>query len=256
MRAPYLISWISIKHITHNVKCGNDFLFLNYGRDVAIIDKKTEVAMDYDKKLIAGKLRRWEKYLHSYTLPLWDEIPDIGYYMEQVIALLKDCLDYLPPELKEEQFITAATINNYVRKKVMPEPVKKKYFRAHIAYLIMICSLKRCLSIATLQTMLPVDITEEKLKETYNSYVRLHHQVVLYFTNEVRKAAGGILEHESVKADGPSLCFDNTSDLVAAAAIISGFSRLLAEKLLLLKGRTIKNGGSIEIREKKPPEII
>ena len=112
--------------------------------------------MDYDEKLIAGKLRRWEKYLQSYTLPLWDEIPDIGYYMEQVIALLKDCLDYLPPELKEEQFITAATINNYVRKKVIPEPVKKKYYRTHIAYLIVICSLKRCLSLATLQTMLPL----------------------------------------------------------------------------------------------------
>ena len=210
--------------------------------------------MDYDEKLIAGKLRRWEKYLQSYTLPLWDEIPDIGYYMEQVIALLKDCLDYLPPELKEEQFITAATINNYVRKKVIPEPIKKKYYRSHIAYLIVICSLKRCLSLATLQTMLPLSLTEEELKETYDSYVRLHHKVIMYFTNEVRNASGAILGHEDTGEEG--LAFDDTADLVAAAAIVSGFSRLLAEKLLLLKGRTIKNGGSIEIREKKPPEIM
>ena len=210
--------------------------------------------MDYDEKLIAGKLRRWEKYLQSYTLPLWDEIPDIGYYMEQVIALLKNCLDYLPPELKEEQFITAATINNYVRKKVIPEPIKKKYYRSHIAYLIVICSLKRCLSLATLQTMLPLSLTEEELKETYDSYVRLHHKVIMYFTNEVRNASGAILGHEDTGEEG--LTFDDTADLVAAAAIVSGFSRLLAEKLLLLKGRTIKNGGSIEIREKKPPEIM
>ncbi len=210
--------------------------------------------MDYDEKLIAGKLRRWEKYLQSYTLPLWDEIPDIGYYMEQVIALLKDCLDYLPPELKEEQFITAATINNYVRKKVIPEPVKKKYYRTHIAYLIVICSLKRCLSLATLQTMLPLGMTEEELKETYNSYVRLHHKVILYFTDAVRQASGAILGHDDSGEEG--LTFDDTADLVDAAAIVSGFSRLLAEKLLLLKGRTIKNGGSIEIREKKPPEIM
>ena len=87
--------------------------------------------MAYDNDLIAGKLRRWEKYLLNYRLPDWDEIPDFGLYMEQVITLLKQYLDYLPPELKEEQFITAATINNYVRTRVMPEPRKKKYYRTH-----------------------------------------------------------------------------------------------------------------------------
>ena len=45
--------------------------------------------MAYDTKLIAGKLRRWEKYLLAYRLPAWDTIPDIGLYMEQVIDLLK-----------------------------------------------------------------------------------------------------------------------------------------------------------------------
>ena len=107
--------------------------------------------MTYEKALIAAKLRRWEKYLLNYRLPAWEEIHDIGLYMDQVVTLLKQYLDYLPPELKEEQVITPAAINNYVRKKIMPEPVKKKYYRTHIAYLIMICTLKQCMSIATLQ---------------------------------------------------------------------------------------------------------
>ena len=81
----------------------------------------------YDNELIAAKLRRWEKYLERYRLPSWEEIPDIGLYMEQVVVILKQYLDYLPPELKEEQFITAATINNYVRTKIMPMPVRKRY---------------------------------------------------------------------------------------------------------------------------------
>jgi len=46
--------------------------------------------MNYDKALIAGKLRRWEKYIMSYKLPDWDVIPDIGLYMEQVLALLEE----------------------------------------------------------------------------------------------------------------------------------------------------------------------
>ena len=64
--------------------------------------------MAYDKALIAGKLRRWETYLNNYRLPFWEDIPDFGLYMEQVISLLRSYLDYLPPELKEEQVVTAA----------------------------------------------------------------------------------------------------------------------------------------------------
>ena len=87
--------------------------------------------MTFDKALIAGKLRRWERYLDEYRLPAWEELPDIGLYMDQVVTLLTQYLDYMPPELKEEQVITPAAINNYVRKKIMPEPVKKKYYRPH-----------------------------------------------------------------------------------------------------------------------------
>ena len=49
--------------------------------------------MKFDKELIAGKLRRWEKYLGSYRLPDWEELPDIGLYMEQVVTLLKGYLN-------------------------------------------------------------------------------------------------------------------------------------------------------------------
>ncbi|MBO4831731.1 MAG: DUF1836 domain-containing protein [Oscillospiraceae bacterium] len=199
--------------------------------------------MNYDKRLIAGKLRRWEKYLDDYRLPLWSDIPDIGLYMEQVIILLKQYLDYLPPELKEAQFITAATINNYVRKKVMPEPVKKKYYRTHIAYLIMICSLKQCLSIPTLQKMIPMGLTEKQLEETYSAYAERHRLACRYFLEQVRMAAGGILDHEPES----EYTADNTTDLISQVAVISGFARLLAEKLLLLEGKTLENGGSIEI---------
>lgn len=198
--------------------------------------------MQYDKNLIAGKLRRWEKYLLSYELPEWETIPDIGLYMEQVITLLKEYLDYLPPELKEEQFITAATINNYVRKKIIPEPVRKKYYRVHIAFLIIICTLKHSLSIPTFQSMIPVDLPEDELRSFYTSYVLRHRVASRYFAKQVKLAAAGILDHTS----GSDLSTDSTEELIATSAVVCGFARLLAEKLLLLEGKTIENGGSIE----------
>ena len=188
--------------------------------------------MTYDNDLIAGKLRRWEKYLLSYRLPDWDEIPDFGLYMEQVISLLKQYLDYLPPELKEEQFITAATINNYVRTHVMPEPQKKKYYRTHIAYLVVILTLKQSLSIAMIQRLLPTGLDEAALETFYCAYVLRHQIAARAFIAQIRALAGPILHHADVGADAA----EKTEDLIAAAAVMGGFSRLLAEKLLLLDG--------------------
>ena len=192
--------------------------------------------MSYDNALIAGKLRRWEKYLNDYRLPQWEEIPNLGLYMEQVLGLLTRYLDYMPPELKEEQFITAAAINNYVRNRFMPEPRKKKYYRIHIAYLIIICTLKQSLSIATLQKLIPVDLPEEEVCRIYTTYVHRHQVAAAYFIQQVRLIAGPLLGRE---AEGLPIQVDETVDLITTSAIIGGFARLLAEKLLLLEGREL-----------------
>ena len=189
--------------------------------------------MQQDNALVAAKLRRWEAYLANYRLPAWEEIPNFGLYMEQVIALLTEYLDYLPPELKDEEFITAAAINNYVRIKLMPKPQKKKYYRIHIAYLILICTLKQGLSLSLIQKLVPVDSDEEKMREIYRTYVDRHQSAARFFIEQVRIAAGPILGHEP--APGPVA--EQADELVALSAITGGFARLLAEKLVLLEGK-------------------
>ena len=196
----------------------------------------------FDNALIAAKLRRWQKYLDKYRLPAWNEIPDIGLYMEQVVVILKQYLDYLPPELKEEQFITAATINNYVRTKVMPMPVKKKYYRLHIAYLIMICTLKQGLSISLIQKLIPATLNEDEMHSVYDAYVERHRIAALYFSDQVQTAAAPFLQRD-VHAE---LTSDRAEDLIAASAVVGGLARLLAEKLLLLEGKTLDTCENIE----------
>ena len=106
--------------------------------------------MQYDKELIAHKLDRWDRFITDYHLPEWDSIPDLGLYMDQVVVLLAQYLNFIPamPGGKES-FVTSSTINNYVRLKIMPAPVKRKYFRVHIAYLIMILTMKQSISISS-----------------------------------------------------------------------------------------------------------
>ena len=219
--------------------------FLHLHADIAIIGAKGVCKfMAYDNDLIAGKLRRWEKYLEHYQLPTWEQIPDFGLYMEQVVQLLKQYLSYLPPGLKQSQTITSAAINNYVRTKMLPEPRKKKYYRVHIAYLIMICTLKQSLSLSMLQTLLPGNLPEE-VRRAYSWFAQRHSLCAQYFVDQVKLSAAAMLDREMVT----ELAVQDATELIASAAILSGLAKLFAEKLLLLKDKTLENGGSIEIIE-------
>ena len=164
--------------------------------------------------------------------------------MDQVTVLLSQYLDYLPTELKEEEAVTGSAINNYVRLGIMPAPVKKKYYRTHIAYLIIICTLKQSLSMAMIKKLLPQAQSEEAVRIGYTAYQERHALSCRFFVSEVREAAGAILDHDVQNEKA----VQTTEELIAEAAVISGFAKLLAEKLLLLDDLTLENGGSIEIR--------
>lgn len=187
--------------------------------------------MFYDRSLIAHKLRRWERSLKNYRLPEWDELPTIDLYMEQVIALLSQWLYFLPAEDNQGEVVTPTAINNYVRLKIMPAPNKKKYSRIHIAYLIMICTLKQSVSIAYVQKMIPMGLTEDEVKVVYTDYVKQHRDAAMYFIKQVRANSRDILSSEEN---------DNTagavSRIVMLTAVLAGFSKLMTEKIVNLQG--------------------
>ena len=183
--------------------------------------------MPYDKELIAHKLIRWEHYLNNYKLPAWKELPDIGLYMDQVIALLGQYLDFIPMEDSKDKPVTPTTINNYVRLKVMPAPEKRKYYRVHIAFLIMIFTLKQGISINGLQQLLPSTADEEEIKNFYTSYVERLQEVGNFYTAQTRAAVQDILD--------PQVTDEGVVENVIIQSILqSGFSRIMAEKLLHL----------------------
>ena len=185
--------------------------------------------MQLEKENAARELEHWQIYLAEYRLPDWDTIPDLGLYMEQILVLLQQYLDYFPKEIKDEPLITAAAINNYVRKKLMPEPVKKRYYRSHIACLIMICSLKQSLSISLLQLLLPPGQSEEEIKTRYESFARQQRRATDAFLAGTREQKENLTEK---KGSSPA---EDPEAFIFSAATVSAFSRLLAERLILLK---------------------
>lgn len=186
--------------------------------------------MQYDKDLVAHKLRRWDRFITDYHLPEWETIPDFGLYMDQVIVLLEQYLSFIPsPAGTKEHFVTSSTINNYVRLKIMPAPVKRKYHRVHIAYLIMILTMKQSLSISDVQKVIPPDSSEEEVRVVYENYSEKFRRLALFFNQQVQSGAEGI--------HTPGQSTDNAVELlVIESALIAGFSKILAEKLIRLCG--------------------
>lgn len=90
-----------------------------------------------------------EKRIH---LPKWEELPDIGLYMDQVMLLMdRSFSDKLP---KGE--MTKSMINNYVKAGLLPRPAGKKYDREHLAILLMIYVLKQALNMESIGAMLEI----------------------------------------------------------------------------------------------------
>ena len=187
--------------------------------------------MQYDKDLVAHKLRRWDKFITDYHLPDWNAIPDLGLYMDQVIVLLEQYLSFIPaPTGMKERFVTSSTINNYVRLKIMPAPVKRKYHRVHIAYLIMILTMKQSLSISDVQKVIPpMDSSEDEVLSVYEDYSEKFRRLALFFNQQVQSAAEGVRSTEQSSDNAVEL-------LVIESALIAGFSKILAEKLIRLCG--------------------
>lgn len=180
--------------------------------------------MQFDQELVSHKLKRWDTYIHNYHLPEWESIPDFGLYMDQVIALTEQYLDFIPTD--KERFVTPSTVNNYVRLKVMPAPCGRKYYRIHIAYLLMILTLKQSLSISDIQRVIPNNLSAQYLQTIYACYSKVFHNLSLFFIQQVRSGDHSIPNiSESLPA---------TELLVVESALIAGFSRILAEKLIRL----------------------
>lgn len=192
--------------------------------------------MPYDKPLIAHKLQRWDQYITDYHLPQWDSIPDFGLYMDQVILLLERYLSFIPPvNAEKERIVTASAINNYVRLKLMPAPVKRKYYRVHICYLIMILTLKQSIGISQVQKIIPWDLADgqdgpETVRHIYEDYSGKFRGIALLFNHQIQQswqelcapdaghrrrgpvpgdgvgAAGGLFQNSGRKAPAPVGC--------------------------------------------------
>lgn len=106
----------------------------------------------------------------EFTCLRWDLLPQIALYMDQVLLVLNQVL--APLSVSEEPVVTGTMINNYVKMKLAAPAVKKKYDREHMARFVMICLLKKVLSMTEIADVLDRLLAERDLAEGYELFCR------------------------------------------------------------------------------------
>jgi len=113
--------------------------------------------------------------IRDVRLPRYEEIPNVGLYLEQVTKYIEE---YLAPI--ENLTITASMISNYVKKGLVANPVKKQYNREQIAYLIFITAAKSVLSLDDISLFLEMQKQTYATKKAYDYFCMEFENVIQY----------------------------------------------------------------------------
>lgn len=115
----------------------------------------------------------------GFRLPRYNEIPNVGLYLEQTAKFISE---YLSP--LGDYALTTSMISNYVKKGLVDNPVKKQYARDQIAYLLFIALAKNVLSLDALTNFIRIQKRTYPLEVAYDYFCR-QLEDILGFTFEL-----------------------------------------------------------------------
>lgn len=108
-------------------------------------------------------------------LPAYQEIPDVGLYLEQTAKYISDALAPV-----QDAPITGSMISNYVKKGLILKPIRKQYSREQIAQLIFIAVAKSVVSMDDLGLMLSIQRTTYSIQVAYDYFREELYQMLTY----------------------------------------------------------------------------
>lgn len=161
----------------------------------------------------------------------WGSFPDIGLYKDQVVSYMQRQLI----NFDENDQITSAMINNYIKDNLLPRTDGKKYSKEHLAGLTEICILKQVLSVKDTGLLMGQELINATPEEFYTKFKEI-------LDNELTKAADSISD---------DLGIESLSDMALRLAVTSYCNKLASERLLEII-RDIEEKQLEKKSEKKP----
>ncbi len=138
---------------------------------------------DQNQDVLIADLLTWLQEIPAQHPAEWEQLPDIGLYMDQVITYIERQLAL--QKTTEKQTVTSAMVNNYIKAGLLPRANQKKYNPNHLALLTMIGTLKPVLSIQELQILLENNQTDAEAAAMYSRFLTQQQAAVTDTTSSV-----------------------------------------------------------------------
>ncbi len=161
--------------------------------------------------------------LKELKLPRYKDLPDFGIYSEQLVEIVNKALEAM---FDKDNKLTKSMVNNYVKHKIMPSPIKKRYFRNHIVYCIVITVFKNNLSMTEIDGGILHELKKSSIEESYN-----------YFCDKIESVMSLIIDILDTQ-DDPDTKMTATIDVDLdkrnglTLAIVSVCTKVITQKLL------------------------
>lgn len=113
--------------------------------------------------------------VENFRLPRYNEIPNVGLYLEQTSKYIAECLAPV-----QETAITSSMISNYVKKGLISNPVKKLYYRDQISHLMFIMLAKSVVSLDNLNLFIRLQERTYPTERAYNYLCEEFENILQY----------------------------------------------------------------------------
>ncbi len=166
----------------------------------------------------------------KFTLPKYTELPEMGLYLEQMLAVVNGRLG---PILAEP--VTGAMISNYIKNGAVPSPVSKKYMRVHICYIMVTCMMKQVFTIQQITQFFEIQRVNYPLDVAFNFFCA----ELLNALKEAFNFTGNAL---------PSIETQRTiQTMLVRSIVLSVANKICVEKKYLAKINSVNNDNKIGI---------
>ena len=113
--------------------------------------------------------------IKEFSLPRFNDIPNVGLYLEQVVKYISEYLEPLG-----SFSITGSMVSNYVKKGLLENPVKKQYDREQIARVFFIAIAKNVLSMEDIRLLFEMQHKTYEPKRAYDYFCSEFENVLEY----------------------------------------------------------------------------
>ena len=101
----------------------------------------------------------------GFALPRYAQLPSMGLYLDQTVQYVNSHFRTFPG-----MELTGSMVSNYVKKGLITHPVRKKYTRDQVGYLIYIVVVKNVLSMENLQLLVRIQQETRTAAAAYNPF--------------------------------------------------------------------------------------